>query len=45
MERRRFLAALAAGASALAGAIITSPDSISAAARAKLRPLIGKYVP
>ena len=32
-------------ASALAGAIITSPDSISAAARAKLRPLIGKYVP
>ena len=31
--------------SALAGAIITSPDSISAAARAKLRPLIGKYVP
>jgi 5'-methylthioadenosine phosphorylase len=32
-------------ASALAGAIITSPDSISAAARAKLRPLIRKYVP
>jgi len=32
-------------ASALAGAIITSPDSISAAARDKLRPLIGKYVP
>lgn len=32
-------------ASALAGAIITSPDSISAAARAKLRPLIGKFVP
>ncbi len=31
--------------SALAGAIITSPDSISAAARDKLRPLIGKYVP
>ena len=31
--------------SALAGAIITSPDSISAAARTKLRPLIGKYVP
>jgi len=31
--------------SALAGAIITSPDSISAAVRAKLRPLIGKYVP
>jgi 5'-methylthioadenosine phosphorylase len=32
-------------ASALAGAIITNPDSISAAARDKLRPLIGKYVP
>ena len=32
-------------ASALAGAIITRPDSISAAARDKLRPLIGKYVP
>jgi len=32
-------------ASALAGAIITHPDSISAAARDKLRPLIGKYVP
>jgi 5'-methylthioadenosine phosphorylase len=31
-------------ASALAGAIITNPDSISAAARDKLRPLIGKYV-
>jgi 5'-methylthioadenosine phosphorylase len=31
--------------SALAGAIITSPDSISTAARDKLRPLIGKYVP
>ena len=31
-------------ASALAGAIITNPDSISAAARNKLRPLIGKYV-
>ena len=30
--------------SALAGAIITNPDSISAAARDKLRPLIGKYV-
>jgi len=30
---------------ALAGAIITNPDSISAAAREKLRPLIGKYVP
>ena len=30
--------------SALAGAIITSPDSISTAARDKLRPLIGKYV-
>jgi 5'-methylthioadenosine phosphorylase len=29
---------------ALAGAIITHPDSISAAARDKLRPLIGKYV-
>ena len=32
-------------ASALAGAIITNPNSISAAARDKLRPLIGKYVP
>jgi 5'-methylthioadenosine phosphorylase len=32
-------------ASALAGAIITNPDSISVAARDKLRPLIGKYVP
>jgi 5'-methylthioadenosine phosphorylase len=32
-------------ASALAGAIITNPDSISGAARDKLRPLIGKYVP
>jgi 5'-methylthioadenosine phosphorylase len=31
--------------SALAGAIITNPGSISAAARDKLRPLIGKYVP
>lgn len=31
--------------SALAGAIITHPDSISAAARDKLRPLIGKYIP
>ncbi len=30
--------------SALAGAIITHPNSISAAARDKLRPLIGKYV-
>ena len=30
--------------SALAGAIITNPDSISRAARDKLRPLIGKYV-
>jgi len=30
--------------SALAGAIITHPDSISAAARKKLRPLIGKYI-
>jgi 5'-methylthioadenosine phosphorylase len=30
--------------SALAGAIITNPGSISAAARDKLRPLIGKYV-
>ena len=29
---------------ALAGAIITHPDSISAAARDKLRPLIGIYV-
>ena len=33
-----------AATSALAGAIITRPDSISAAARDKLRPLIGKYV-
>jgi len=32
-------------ASALAGAIITNPHSISVAARDKLRPLIGKYVP
>ena len=31
-------------ASALAGAIITNSDSISSAARDKLRPLIGKYV-
>jgi 5'-methylthioadenosine phosphorylase len=31
--------------SALAGAIITNPDSISHATRDKLRPLIGKYVP
>jgi 5'-methylthioadenosine phosphorylase len=31
--------------SALAGAIITNPDSISQATRDKLRPLIGKYVP
>lgn len=31
--------------SALAGAIITNPDSISAATRDKLRPLIKKYVP
>jgi 5'-methylthioadenosine phosphorylase len=31
--------------SALAGAIITNPDSISEDARKKLRPLIGKYVP
>ena len=31
--------------SALDGAIITHPDSISAAARDKLRPLIGKYFP
>ena len=31
--------------SALAGAIITSPDSISKAAREKLWPLIGKYIP
>jgi 5'-methylthioadenosine phosphorylase len=30
--------------SALAGAILTHPDSISPAARAKLRPLIGKYL-
>jgi 5'-methylthioadenosine phosphorylase len=34
-----------AATSALAGAIITRPDSISAAARDKLRPLLGKYVP
>ncbi|HSN84681.1 MAG TPA: S-methyl-5'-thioadenosine phosphorylase [Polyangiales bacterium] len=32
-------------ASALAGAILTNPDSISPAARDKLRPLIGKYLP
>jgi 5'-methylthioadenosine phosphorylase len=31
--------------SALAGAIITRPDSISEDARDKLRPLIGKYIP
>jgi 5'-methylthioadenosine phosphorylase len=31
--------------SALAGAIITSPDSISPDVRDKLRPLIGKYLP
>jgi 5'-methylthioadenosine phosphorylase len=31
--------------SALAGAIISNPDSISQATRDKLRPLIGKYVP
>ena len=31
--------------SALAGAIITDPNSISAAARDKLRLLIGKYIP
>jgi 5'-methylthioadenosine phosphorylase len=31
--------------SALAGAIITHDNSISAAARDKLRPLIGKYIP
>ena len=31
--------------SALASAIITNPGSISAAARDRLRPLIGKYVP
>ncbi|MCZ6805766.1 MAG: S-methyl-5'-thioadenosine phosphorylase [Deltaproteobacteria bacterium] len=30
--------------SALAGALITNPDSISRAAREKLRPLIGKYI-
>jgi 5'-methylthioadenosine phosphorylase len=30
--------------SALAGAIITNPDSISAGVREKLRPLIGKYI-
>lgn len=32
-------------ASALSGAIISNPDSTSAAARDKLRPLIGKYLP
>ena len=32
-------------ASALAGAIITNPDSISPDVRDKLRPLIGKYIP
>ena len=31
--------------SALAGAIITNPDSISPDVRDKLRPLIGKYIP
>jgi 5'-methylthioadenosine phosphorylase len=31
--------------SALAGAILSTPDSISAATRDKLRPLIGKYLP
>ncbi|MGD8317418.1 MAG: S-methyl-5'-thioadenosine phosphorylase [Myxococcales bacterium] len=31
--------------SALSGAIITHPDSISPATRDKLRPLIGKYLP
>ncbi len=31
--------------SALAGAIITHPDSIAADVRDKLRPLIGKYIP
>ena len=31
--------------SALAGAIITNPDSISTDVRDKLRPLIGKYLP
>lgn len=31
--------------SALAGSIITHPDSISEDARDKLRPLIGKYIP
>jgi 5'-methylthioadenosine phosphorylase len=31
--------------SALAGAIITNPDSISSDVRDKLRPLIGKYLP
>ncbi|MDH3199957.1 MAG: S-methyl-5'-thioadenosine phosphorylase [Myxococcales bacterium] len=30
--------------SALAGALITNPDSISQAARKKLRPLIGQYI-
>ena len=30
---------------ALAGAILTNPDSIPAAARDKLRPLLGKYLP
>ena len=29
---------------ALAGAIITHPDTISADVRQKLRPLIGKYI-
>ena len=31
--------------SALAGATITNPDSISPDVRDKLRPLIGKYIP
>ena len=31
--------------SALAGAIITDPDSITAEVRDKLQPLIGKYIP
>jgi 5'-methylthioadenosine phosphorylase len=31
--------------SALSGAVITNPDSISADVRDKLRPLIGKYIP
>jgi 5'-methylthioadenosine phosphorylase len=35
----------AAATSALAGAILSNPDSISAAAREKLWPLIRKYVP